>query len=346
MSTQHYSEADSKAQIKAWKEALDIVTVAEKYGELIKTGANYKFKNDPSIVINPTKQIFNNFSDSSKGATGSVLDLILYMEKCDLASGVKILKELNGVHDYHVDPAKQIQRKEEASKKKDVDFQKLGLFAKNDLSAGSTRKPYELDIEGKITLSINSTFHKLFQRESLPLDLKRKMDYLHDKIIGYDEYYQCASIIIRDATGRVVDKCAYRPTKPAKYDNWSHPKYIYKNTHNRGNSFIFPFQTEIEKIIKREKYFIVGEGIKNAVNALLYSAPFISIESTSNSIDTKLINYITELKNKGLGIVCIFDGDTAGKKAYNNFKEQTGLNPLNHLDFKSNIDFTDYMVGA
>jgi hypothetical protein len=332
--------------IEELKTSLDIITIAEMYGELIKTGANYKFKDDTSIVINPSEQFFKNFSDSDASAKGSVLDLICYMEKCDLATGIKKLKELNGVDTYHVKPEVQVKRKEEATKKKTVDFRKLGLFAKNDLAAGQGKKPYELDIDGVLSLSINPIYHKLFERETFPIDNKTKIDYLYSKIIGYDEYYQCTSIIIRDATGKVVDKCAYRPIKPANYDNWIDPKYIYKNSHNRGDNFIYPFQSEVEKIIKREKYFIVGEGIKNAVNALLYSAPFISMESTSNQINQKLLDYIIELKDRGFGVVCMFDGDKAGLKAYNQFKEQSGLDAINHLDFKSNIDFTEYMVGA
>jgi len=344
MSTKHYSEADSKAQIQAWKEALDIITVAEKYGELVKTGANYKYKDDSSIVINPTKQIFNNFSDSAKGAVGSVLDLIMYMEKCDLAAGVKILKELNGVDEYIVSEETKLKRKKQSTKKKDVNFQQLGLFAKNDLEAGLKFKPFELDMDGTTSLSVNPSFHKLFERTTFPLDFKRKLEYIHNNIIGYDNYYKCASIILRDCTGKVVDKQAYRPSKPASYKNWVDPKYIPKNTNNRGDNFLYPFQEEIEKIIKREKYFIVGEGIKNAVNALLYSAPFISLESSASATPVKLIEYIKDLKDKGYGLVCLFDGDTAGLKAYEKFKTTTGLECENHLDFKSNIDFTDHMV--
>jgi len=338
--------SDKTQELEQLKASTDIVTVAEKYGELVKVGASFKYKDDSSIVINPSKQIFNNFSDSDKNSSGTVLDLIIYMEKCDLAAGIKILKELNGIDTYVVSEEKRIQYKKEASKKKHINFRNLELFAKNDLSAGIAKKPYLLDIDGSQSLAINEAYHKLFERTTFPMENKIKLDYLHGKILGYDEYYQCASIIIRDREGKVVDKCAYRPNKPTNYDNWNEPKYIYKNSHARGNEFLYPFQTEVEKIIKREKYFIVGEGIKNAVNALLYSAPFISMESTSNSIEQKLIDYIVELKEKGFGIVCMFDGDKAGAKAYKQFCEISGLEPINHLDFKSNIDFTTYMVWA
>ena len=34
--------------IEQIKQSLDIITVAEMYGELVKSGSNYKFKNDSS----------------------------------------------------------------------------------------------------------------------------------------------------------------------------------------------------------------------------------------------------------------------------------------------------------
>ena len=346
MSTPTYNEQDSKAQIKAWKEALDIVTVAEMYGELQKFGANFKYKNDPSIVISPSKQIFNNFSDTANNSVGSILDLIMYMEKCELAAGVKILKELNGIDDYVVSEEDRVKRKEASSKNKNVNFQQLGFFAKNDLEAGLKLKPFELEIDNITSLSVNPAYHKLFERETFPLDFKTKLEYIHNKIIGWDNYYRCPSIILRDRTGKIIDKQAYRPTKPDSHKNWTDPKYIPKNTGNRGNEFLYPFQEEIEQIIKRERYFIVGEGIKNAVNALVYSAPFISLESSSNATSQKLIDYIKDLKDKGYGLVCIFDGDTAGEKAFNHFKSSTGLECENHLLFTSGIDFTDHMAKA
>jgi len=328
------------------KESLDIVQIAELYGELIKSGANYKYKDDKSIIINETKQMFSDFNGSITG--GSVLDLITYMEKCDLAAGIKRLKELNGQEIYQVDPALKLKRKEEANREKVVDFQKLGLFAQNDLKAGQSKKPFVVEDEttNQSYLSVNPTFTKLFETDKLPLDTKLKLDYLHSKIIGYDEFFKCSSIIIRDRTGKVVDKCAYRPNQPEGYDKWTNPKYIHKNSHNRGQDFLYPFQVEVEKIIKRERYLIVGEGIKNAINALLYSAPFISVESSSNSTNKEFIKYINSYIDRGFSIIYMFDGDKAGQEAFIKFREVSGINADNYLSFDSGIDFTDYLLSS
>ncbi len=336
-----------KENLEQIKKSLDIVTIAELYGELEKSGANYRYKDDHSIVINPAKQIFSNFNGDITG--GSVLDLIAYMEKLEIKEAIKRLKELAGADTYKIDPTLQVKRKEEATKKKVVDFRSLGLFAKNDLTTGQSKKPIPIifdDAPQKNHLMVNNAYHKLYERKEFPLDYQKKFDYLHQRIIGYDEFFKCASIIIRDRHGKVVDKIAYRPVKPNNFDKWSDPKYIYKNSHNRGINFLYPFQEEVEKIVNREKYIIVGEGIKNAVNALIYSAPYITIESTSNNIPTELINYLKDYKERGFGIVCMFDGDKAGLKAYERFKEQTGINADNHLDFTTGVDFTEYIIGS
>lgn len=340
--------SNNKEELDQLKDALDIVTVAEMYGELIKTGTSFKYKDDNSIVINPTKQFFKNFSDNDTGSSGSVLDLIMYMEKCDLAAGIKKLKELNGIDTYHVDPAMQVRRKEAATKKKIVNFQQLGLFAKNDLVSCQTKKPIPIIIEDEPTLnhlSINEEYHKLFERTQFSMDYNEKINYLYNHIIGYDEYFRCASIIIKDSTGRVVDKCAYRPKKPNSYDNWSDPKYIYKNMNARGNDFLFPFQKQVESILAKEDYFIIGEGIKNAVNALIYGVPYITIESTSNKADINLIKYIKSLLYNEYKVVAMFDGDKAGAVGFEGFKKELGMDIENFFDFTSDDDFTSYISG-
>jgi len=377
---------NNEPSIEELKQSLDILNIAELYGELQKTGANYKYKDNSSIVINADKQIFSDFNGNITG--GSVLDLIMYMEKKNLADGIKRLKELNGQDTYKIDPALQIKRKEEAKEKKEVDFQKLGFFGKNDLNNVKFRRPAQVfDKDNNLTHYIVSTeYQKLFETKTLPLDATAKIDYLHKNILGYSEHFQCASIILRDDKNSIVDIIAYRPVKPESYENWSDPKYIYKNSHNRGQFFLYPFRKEVESIMSKQtsdRYFIVGEGIKNGLNALLYSVPFITLESTSNKIDQRLIDYIKDYINRGYSLITMFDGDLAGAKAYLNFikcyyqntieiinnfiaqKENTLLpdksnkdivlsnyinfinansfNTKNFLNFDSGLDFVDYL---
>jgi hypothetical protein len=338
---------DNEPTIEQLKQSLDIITIAETYGELVKSGSNYKYKDDKSIIINSDKQIFSNFNGDITG--GSVLDLIMYMEKINLADGIKRLKELNGQETYHINPDLQIKRKEEATKKKTIDFKKLGYIGSLELKIPVLKQPIEYRKQSDnslIHLHLCEEYSKLFETDKIQTEDKIKLDYLFKHILGWSEFFKCPSIILKDDTGRIVDIIAYRPTKPDNFDNWTNPKYIYKNSHNRGENFLYPFRKEVETILKRQikdKYLIVGEGIKNGLNALLYSVPYIPLESSSNKLDDNLKNYILSYYNKGYNIICMFDGDKAGKKAYENFIQQIGQNFNNFLDFNSNLDFVDYL---
>ena len=333
--------------IEQIKESLDIVTVAEMYGELVKDGANYKFKNDTSIVVNPSKQIFSNFNGDITG--GSVLDLVMYFEKLDIKAGINRLKELSSLDTYTVDPALQVKRREETKAKKQVDFQKLQQWGTQELQAVGVHRPIECIDASKILTHfiVPSELEKLFETKQLSAEYKKKLDYIFTNLIGWNKHFNCSSIVLKDDSGRIVDLIAYRPNKPQNYNEWSNPKYLYKNSHNRGDNFLYPFRKEVESILFKttndDKYVIVGEGIKNGLNALIYSVPYIPLESTSNKTSENLITYIRDLHEKGYDILGMFDGDKAGKKAHENFVKQSGLQISNFLDFKSNIDFVEYL---
>jgi len=337
----------SEPTIEQLKESLDIITVAEIYGELVKSGANYKFKNDASIVVNPSKQIFSNFNGDITG--GSVLDLVMYFEKLDTKAGINRLKELSSLDTYIVDPALQIKRKEEVKAKKVVDFKKLNDWGIQELSLVGMHRPIEYqDKDGKILyFLVPSELERLFETKQLPAEYKQKLDYMFSNLIGWNKHFNCSSIVIKDDSGRIVDLIAYRPNKPQNYNEWSNPKYIYKNSHNRGENFLYPFRKEVESILFKatndDKYVVVGEGIKNGLNALIYSVPYIPLESTSNKISEKLIAYIRDLHEKGYDIIGMFDGDKAGKKAHENFIKHSGLQISNFLDFNSGTDFVEYL---
>lgn len=341
---------------KQLKESLDILEVAKTYGELIKAGANYTYKDNKSITISPSKQIFSDFNGNITG--GSVLDLIMLMEniwtppssqtKDEISQGIKRLKEFNGLDTYVVNPALQIKRKEEAKEKKVIDFDKLDYIGKKELKEVNVKLPAEcLNKDNVLThYIVYNEYKKLFETDTITADAKAKINYLFKNIIGWNEFFKCPSIIIKDDKNKIVDIIAYRPVKPAKFDNWTNPKYIYKNSHNRGVDFLYPFRKEVETILSKQqsdKYLIVGEGIKNGLNALLYSAPFLTLESTSNKLSDELLSYIKSYHDKGYNIIGMFDGDKAGLNAFNKFLEQIKLPIKNFLDFNSNLDFVDYL---
>ena len=331
--------------IEQIKQSLDIVTVAEMYGELVKTGVNYKYKNNSSIVISPAKQIFSDYgSGDIKG--GSVLDLVMFMENLDKAKGIQKLKDLSSLDTYTVDPALQVKRKEEAKKTKTVDLKKLDYFASLEKKAISSFLPIRHTKDDELLyISIPKEFQKLFETDRLEADFDKKIYYIFNNLLGWNKHFRCPSIILNDTAGAVVDIIAYRPNKPENYDNWSNPKYVLKNP-SRSKDFLYPFKKEVESMLHKQtdnKYLIVGEGIKNGLNALLYSTPFISLESTSNQIDEELLNYILDYHKQGYNIMTMFDGDNAGLKAFNKFKKLSKLNVNNFLDFDSGLDFVEFV---
>jgi len=106
---------------------------------------------------------------------------------------------------------------------------------------------------------------------------------------------------------------------------------------------LYPFKKEFEAILKKNNYLIVGEGLKNGLNALLYSVPYITLESTSNKLNDTLKAYIRDFYNLGYNIICMFDGDNAGKQSYQKFIQEMGHNFKNFLDFNSGLDFVNYL---
>ncbi len=332
--------------IKELKDKLDIVEVAAMYGELIKTGANYKYKDDNSIVISPSKQIYSDFNGDITGAT--VYDLVKTKENLTDAETVNRLKELNDIEVYEINQELQIKRKNKEESKKNIDFEKLSYIGSKELEAVGIKAPIQcLDNNNNLThFIVSDEYIKLFETAIIYPKAKANLNYLFQNIIGWNNFFKCPSIIIRNLDHKIVDIISYRPVKPTNFKTWTDPKYIYKNSHNRGADFLFPFRKEFESILdkqQQDKYFIVGEGIKNGLNALVYSVPFLTLESSSNTLTDDLINYIRSYHEKGFNLICFFDGDKAGMKAFLDFKDQIKIPVQNFLDFTSDLDFTDYL---
>jgi hypothetical protein len=317
------------------KQSLDIITVAEMYGELVKSGArgNYIYKDNKSISFDENKQIFKDWNGSMDKA-GSVLDLVMLMEQKSMTEAIVRLKELSSLDTYTVDPSMQIKRREKAKEKKQVDLNKLQKWGGEELRLVCPHRPFEhKDKDFNTThFILPQEMQKLFETKQLPAEYKEKLEYIFTHLIGWNKLFRCPSIILYDDNHQIVDLIAYRPNKPDSYENWRGGKYFYKNSHNRGVNFLYPFRKEIEPIIYREGYLIVGEGIKNALNALLYSAPFISLESTSNKMPKTLIAYIKEYIKNGSKIICMFDGDLAGASAFLNFIKSFDKSYIDMID--------------
>ncbi len=208
----------------------------------------------------------------------------------------------------------------------------------------------EENVKGKITknipsmLKVPSQLEKLFEVGYIENIDIAVADYMFGGIIGYDKYFRCPAIVLKDAKGIVVDIAKYRPIRD-EYGKL--PKYLYEKSENkppgRGANFHFPFQVEMERIIEKEGFAFIGEGLKNAVNALIRSVPYISTESASNASSWRIADYVNGLFRRGIHIYGAMDGDSAGGKAFNELSKLLDYKITNLIDFNSNIDFTDYL---
>lgn len=196
-----------------------------------------------------------------------------------------------------------------------------------------------LDVEGVETkvVRVAPYLEKLFEGCLIPTD-EKYAKYLFSEVIGYDNYFDCPVIIIRDEGERVVDIVRYRPYREGFEDL---PKYLYtKNTEKPNSNYLFPLQAQMMKIMRDQDYCFVGEGLKNAINASLLGIPFISIEGAGN-IKPELIDFLKSERMKNILMVGAFDGDSAGERAYKKINVQISMD--NEFDFNSGIDFAEYL---
>jgi hypothetical protein len=234
-------------------------------------------------------------------------------------------------------------------------IEQLNYKAKRYLEEGRRQGTYRcfeyevINVSGKVVENISSYLkvprytEKLFEGayiKNVDVSVAR---YIFGTIVGYCNFFS-SPIIIRDYTGSVVDIAKYRPFHQG-YENL--PKYLYEKSvnkpQNRGLDFLYVFQREMERLISKYRYVFVGEGLKNAINALIRSVPYISIESTSNVKNQKISEYIQNLYQSGIRVYGAMDGDKAGKTAFDTMNGLLERSIENLIDFESDMDFTDYL---
>lgn len=350
------------------KKDVDIVEYISKFLPLVKKGSNlvcccpFHGEETPSFTVSPSKQRFNCFG-GCHGVGGDVFDFEMQYNKSSKIEAINKIREFDNSDYIPYNQVKNYQQIKESQEpiKTPEEIQKrlnnISMALLRNSSKINIFKSTELEInqEKKYHVSIAPSFQKLFEKNSFTIDksLIKRISYILEKVLAYDTLFNCPAIIIRDHNSNICDISKYRPQKPAKFNNWGNPKYMYEKEENklknRGENFLFPFSREMEKLIDKNSFFFIGEGLKNAVIALLFGVPFISLESVSNGINQKLLEFIKE-KSKTKKIIGAFDGDgeseekdKKGKGAYLSAKETLGLEFDNLFAFDSDIDFADYL---
>lgn len=361
----------SEKTIAELKQDTDIVEYIGSLIELKKKGSNFVAccpfhgENTPSLSVSPSKQYFKCFGCSE---SGDVLDFAQKYHKIETDEAIKKLEEFNGIDHSSTVPKNYKKEKAQVNTPEQVQtkLNKISTALLNNASKINIFRttPVEIDNQIIIDTMIHEDFIKLFEKKSLQMTQEqyKKILYITKNILTYDTFFNCPAIIIKDHQNKVVDICKYRPKKPAHFDSWGDPKYMYikeeDKLKDRGSEFLFPFSKEMDQLIDKNSFFFIGEGLKNALVCLLHSIPFISLESVSNEIKPALQEYIKS-KAKNKLILGGFDGDGGSHKdlaeakstgtykkglgAYLKAKKTLDLEFNNLFDFSSDIDMAEYL---
>lgn len=345
------------------KAKIDIISLAESYGFEFDKPRGTRYRAKQNLLRDEKTSSLDFFEDSQKfydrgtGSGGDCIDLVQIMDNLSQNDAISKIKSMAGADTYSVEKREYKPATREPKEKKEIDLNKLSYIAKKEIAENIPFLPKVQENEQQApngfvkkrwtNIRVHSEYHKLFETSTLDIEYKAKLDYIFKNILGYSNFWKSPTIILHNQNNQVIDIVAYRPKNKDTGEEIPNMKYYYKNQNNRGSEFIYPFENLVKRIAEKEKYIVVGEGLKNAVNALIYNVPFITIESTSNTktIDEKLLNSINDFLKKGFGLVTAFDGDEAGKKAFESFLSLTGLSAENLFAFDSGIDFTEYVQG-
>lgn len=332
------------------KDQTDIVELVSNYTELIKSGNKFKARVNPtreertsSFFVYPDTQKYNDFG----GDGGDVIDFIEKVENLNRSEALSFLSERLGGSTTVTRPVPR-PRAKPIKKNNALLFaqleQKANAYLQAPVPKGTlnpnrlTSEKYSIvEVDGENTVRIAPIFEKLFEGYLLPTD-EKYAEYLFSRVIGYDSYFQCPVIVIRDESERVVDIVRYRPHRESYTDL---PKYLYTKSEEKPDSnYLFPLQRQMQLIMRDQGYCYVGEGLKNAINASMIGVPFISIEGAGN-IKPGLIAFLKSNRMKDIVMIGAFDGDTAGENAYKRVNAEIPM--TNEFDFDSDMDFSEFL---
>jgi len=312
-----------------------LISLLEALGYSINRNGKFSLRDEktPSTSINPKNL---NITDFGSGWSGDIFDLLKTYHTMNDKEAKAYVMEYLGLSE-HREPIKKEAPTPQPIKDDAALKAKLQRDANTYLTTQISKFRY---FKHDKYLILNYPFRKLFEAKYLTVR-EEIANYIFTSIIGYCNYFDCPVIILRDAGGEVVNIVKYRPRNK---EGEEFTKYLYLKASEKPQSdYLYPFRIENERMMSKqsEKLIVVGEGLKNALIALIYEIPYISIESTS-SINPKLLEYLKAKDAEGLSFIGSFDGDVAGERAYTKVREVIEMNNL--FTFDSGVDFGEYIT--
>ena len=333
-------------EVKSYLGKEDLVSLLEGLGYEFNRNGKFDIRGEktPSVSINPKDLKIKDFGGDF---SGDVFDLLKKLHGMRQPEDLKYVMNFLGLsEDPAVIPVKRkvtayvAPPKDNAKLMSDLKVKAQKYLSEPIIHNGRERKRYqsfEYEYETiRQIVSFDQMFIKLFEQSFIEMEEARAA-YIFENFVGYDSYFNCPAIIVKDLHGNVVNIVKYRPKKDSK----ECLKYLYLKAEETPNSdYLYPFQYEMEKMMMDFPVCYVGEGLKNALVALAFGSPYISIESASGATDG-LVRYLKSGRMSGVHFIAAFDGDAAGERAY---KKMNKYIPMENLfEFDSGMDFADYM---
>lgn len=299
----------------------NIVDVISESVPLRKAGNNFKGlcpfhgEKTPSFVVSPQKQIFHCFGC---GEGGGVVQFLMKKERMDFRRAIEflagrlslVLPESEEEHNPQKDYKKKLYKVN----------QYANWFFKNQLQSAKPAQEYlkkrhlAPEIWEKFQLGYGpDSFEQLIpflEEKKIPLSMAETVGLIKksNRSQGYYDFYRDRLIFpISDASGSIIGfggRILKNDQKQAKYIN-SPESPVYRKSYE-----LYGFYENKAEIFKEGKAILV-EGYMDVLACVQ-----LGYANAVAPLGTSLTNgQIQKLKRYDLGVILMFDGDSAGQKA-------------------------------
>lgn len=337
----------SHEKINEIKNSVDIVDIISSYVSLKPEGKNFfgvcPFHDDtnPSMSVNPEKQIYKCFSC---GASGTVFNFIMDFENMSFAEAVKTVADLGGVkiEGYYA------PKTQNHGSLYDIYSLSLKYYMNNINSAGGK--------EAKKYLKKRGIDEKIIKEFQIGLALKNKNtlsnilvnkfkpdDVLKSGLTGngnfgyYDLFYDRIMFPLYNLNGQVVAYSGriYNKEDNAKYFNTRETEIFKKG------ELLYNYH-RAKNIARQKNQIIVMEGFMDVIRAHSVGIKNV-IASMGTAVTTKQANLIKKMAKE---VILCFDGDEAGAKATEAcIKELTNIGVIPKIiRLENNMDPDEFIL--
>lgn len=296
------------------RELIDSVSLkdyVEQYAEFEKRGNEYwccsplnQKDTDPSFSVNVEDNVFYDFSSHK---SGNIINFIISKDRCTFGEAIQKIKDFAGIKDEIIN-ATSIQI-----------VKTLKSFKPKNCKEKSSRQVLD---ESVLNQYIVDTF-PWWEDEGISSDTAIRWG------CGYDPYWQCITIPVRDSRGNLVNILQRTMRPDAKV--LGIPKYIYKNKLGTLD-FLWGWSENIHNILKKGKV-IIFEGAKSVMKVSQWGYDNAAAILTSNICDDQ----VKLLVSHSVDCYFMFDKDIKNPERDSNIKKLRMFNRVYICKDRSNL---------